>query len=246
MSQDLLIHERTYKKRNLASRVHRDKLRVIRKVFRKYVPPSAQSWADFGCSNGFIIESLGKHAGRRFPRVVGYDHKQDLLALARAKNISNAEFKCFDLNEISDAVARFDAVSCFETLEHVANYRAAFVNLYNHVNDGGVLIVTVPNETGLVGLVKFVGRMTVRKKPYEGFFDDRSRIDYVKSLITRESIEHFRRPSPRGYGPHLGFDYRELREFANEGFLAPAKLELTNEFFSGMKTTVVFVFKRSR
>jgi 2-polyprenyl-3-methyl-5-hydroxy-6-metoxy-1,4-benzoquinol methylase len=246
MSQDLLVHETTYKKKNLASLIHRDRVRVIRRVFSRHVPDTAGSWADFGCSNGFIIEAVVKTRAGSFPRIVGYDHKEELLALARQKNIPNAEFRLFNLNEIGDAVERFDVVTSFETLEHVASYQTAFVNLHNHVNDGGALIVTVPNEIGFPGLAKFVGRMALRRNAYPGFFDDRSPIDYVRALITRGPIESFRRPSPGGYGPHLGFDYRRLEVFVQEGFISTGKLSATDVFFSGMRMNVVFVFKRNR
>jgi len=183
MSRDLLVHETTYKKKNLASLIHRVRLRVIRRVFSRHVPDTAGSWADFGCSNCFIIEAVVKTRGSSFPRVVGYAYKEDLLALARRKNIPNAEFRLFNLNEIGDAVERFDVATSFETLEHVASYQTAFVNLYNHVNDGGVLIVTVPNEIGFAGLAKFLGRMALRRNAYPGFFSDRSRMDYVRTLV---------------------------------------------------------------
>ena len=246
MSQDLLVHETTYKQKNLASLIHRDRLRVIRRVFQKYVPPAAGSWADFGCSNGFIVEAVVKTRGSSFTRIVGHDHKDELLALARQKNIPNVEFRLFNLNEIGDTVERFDVVTSFETLEHVASYQTAFVNLYNHVNDGGVLIVTVPNEIGFTGLAKFLSRLALQRNAYAGFFDDRSPIDYVRALIARGPIESFRRPSPGGYGPHLGFDYRRLDDFVQEGFISTGKLAVTDVFFSALKMNVVSVFTRTR
>jgi len=245
MSQDLLVHETTYKQKNLASLIHRDRLRVIRRVFQKYVPPAAGSWADFGCSNGFIVEAVVKTRGSSFTRIVGHDHKDELLALARQKNIPNVEFRLFNLNEIGDTVERFDVVTSFETLEHVASYQTAFVNLYNHLNDGGVLIVTVPNEIGFPGLAKFVGRMALRRNAYPGFFSDRGRMDYAKTLVTGGPIEAFRRPSPGGYGPHLGFDYRRLDDFVKEGFISTGKLVLAKVFFSALKMNVVYVFGRT-
>ncbi|NWF91156.1 MAG: methyltransferase domain-containing protein [Ignavibacteriaceae bacterium] len=245
MSPDLLVHETTYRKKDLASLVHRERLRVVREIFAKRVPASAASWADFGCSNGFIIETIVKTRERPFARIVGYDHKEELLALARGKSIPNAEFRLFNLNEVGDVTERFDVVTSFETLEHVASYQTAFVNLYNHLADGGVLIVTVPNEIGFIGLAKFLGRMALRRNAYPEFFSDRSKMDYAKTLITGGAVETFRKPSPGGYGPHLGFDYRRLEHFVREGFLAPGKLTVTERFFSGLKMNVVYVFGRA-
>ena len=245
MTPDLIVHETTYKKKDIASFVHRDRLRVVRAVFAKHVPAGAASWADFGCSNGFIIETLANSRDAAFGRIVGHDHNEELLALARGKNIPHAEFRLFNLNEVGDVAERFDVVTCFETLEHVASYQTAFVNLYNHLDDGGVLIVTVPNEIGFTGLAKFLGRMALRRNAYPEFFSDRSRMDYAKTLITGGAVETFRKPSPAGYGPHLGFDYRRLEDFVREGFLAPGKLTVTERFFSGLKMNVVYVFGRA-
>jgi 2-polyprenyl-3-methyl-5-hydroxy-6-metoxy-1,4-benzoquinol methylase len=244
MSPEILVHETSYQKKNLASLVHRERLRTVRAVFSKHVPAAAVSWADLGCSNGFIIETIVKSRKAPFTKIVGYDHKDELLALARGKKVPNAEFRLFNLNEVGDVAERFDVVTCFETLEHVASYQTAFVNLYNHVNDGGVLIATVPNEIGFTGLAKFVGRMALQRDAYAGFFGERGRIAYAKALVTGSSIEAFRKPRPGGYGPHLGFDYRRLEEFVREGFLAPGKLTVTERFFSTLRMNVVYVFKR--
>jgi SAM-dependent methyltransferase len=245
MSPELLVHETTYRKKDLASLVHRERLRVVREIFAKRVPAGAASWADFGCSNGFIIETVVKTRQAPFARIVGFDHKEELLSLARGKNLPNAEFRHFNLNEVGDVAERFDVVTCFETLEHVASYQTAFVNLYNHVNEGGVLIVTVPNEIGFAGLAKFLGRMALRKNAYPGFFSDRCKWNYTRALIAGGDIESFRKPNPDGYGPHLGFDYRRLEEFVRVGFLTTGKLSMTERFFSGLRTTVVYVFQRA-
>lgn len=244
MSADLLVHEATYKRRGVASLIHRQRLRVIQRVFSSHVPDTAASWADFGCSNGFIIETVVNTRPASFRRIVGYDHKEELLALARRKKLPNAEFRKFDLNLPGDVAERFDVVTSFETVEHVANYRAAFVNFYNHVGDGGLLIVTAPNEIGLAGLAKFLGRMALRRDAYPGFFGDRGKLSYAWALLTGGSIESFRRPSPGGYGPHLGFDYRRLDDFVKTEFLSTGKLELVERFFSALRMNVVYVFRR--
>ena len=244
MSSDLLVHEATYKRRGIASLIHRQRLRVIQRVFSSHVPDTATSWADFGCSNGFIIETVVKTRPASFRRVAGYDHKEELLALARGKNLPNAEFRRFDLNLPGDVAERFDVVTSFETVEHVANYRAAFVNFYNHVGDGGLLIVTAPNEIGLAGLAKFLGRMALRRDAYPGFFSDRGKLSYAWALLTGGPIESFRKPSPGGYGPHLGFDYRRLDDFVKAEFLSTGKLEPVERFFSALRMNVVYVFRR--
>jgi SAM-dependent methyltransferase len=41
----------------------------------------------------------------------------------------------------------FDVIVCFETIEHVDNYKAVLLNLYNSLKMGGKLIISSPNRT---------------------------------------------------------------------------------------------------
>ncbi len=245
MNQNLLIHEATYKKRSFASLIHRDRLQAICKMFDKYIPVSEISWADFGCSNGFILEEVVRSNRFKFSKIVGYDHEESLLELARAKKIPNAEFKYFDMNEVLDNVAeRYDLVTCFETLEHVGKIENAFITLFNHLDTNGLMIITVPNETGFTGLIKFLGRLVVRRNPYHDFFSNQSPYRYMKCLLRNDFIDGFRKPDQPAYGPHLGFDYRKLEEYIREKYLRSKELELIEKLFTVLKMNVVYVFRK--
>ncbi|MBV6420110.1 MAG: Ubiquinone biosynthesis O-methyltransferase [Ignavibacteriaceae bacterium] len=41
---------------------------------------------------------------------------------------------------------KFDLISCFETIEHIKNYKAAIINLYNLLDSGGTLLISSPNR----------------------------------------------------------------------------------------------------
>ena len=41
---------------------------------------------------------------------------------------------------------KFDLISCFETIEHIRDYKAAIKNLYDLLNPGGTLFVSSPNR----------------------------------------------------------------------------------------------------
>lgn len=248
MNQNLFIHEKTYKKKNLVSLIHKSRLQAIRKVFEKYIPVSDDqseiTWADFGCSNGFIPEEIIRTNGFKFSKVIGYDHVEGLLELARAKKIPNAEFKYFDLNKVSNVEDRFDLVTCFETLEHVGDLENAFMNLFNHLGKNGIIIITVPNETGFIGLIKFLGRLAVRRNPYRDFFSDQSYFRYMKCLLRNDFIDSFRKPNQLGYGPHLGFDYRKLEDYIEEKFVRSKELELIEKSFTGLKMNLTYVLRK--
>ncbi len=244
MRKILTTHEKTYKNKDLASLIHKSRLRSICKVFKKYVPASEITWADFGCSNGFIPEEIVRTNEFKFAEIVGHDHIEDSLALAREKKIPNARFKYFDLNKVTDAEERFGLVTCFETLEHVGDLENSFTNLFNHLRRNGVMIMAVPNETGFIGLIKFLGRFAVRRNPYPGFFVDQSRFKYMKSLLKNEPVDRFRKPNPLGHGPHLGFDYRTLEDHIKEKFIRNKQLELVEKSFTTLRMNVIYVFKK--
>ena len=41
---------------------------------------------------------------------------------------------------------KFDLISCFETIEHIRDYKTAIKNLYDMLNPGGTLLVSSPNR----------------------------------------------------------------------------------------------------
>jgi 2-polyprenyl-3-methyl-5-hydroxy-6-metoxy-1,4-benzoquinol methylase len=41
---------------------------------------------------------------------------------------------------------KFDLISCFETIEHIRDYKTAIKNLYDMLNPGGSLLVSSPNR----------------------------------------------------------------------------------------------------
>ena len=242
----VLVHEESYKKPTLISWAHRKRLTTIFELFRKYTTANQVSWADFGCSNGFIIEEIVRSTEFPFERICGYDHKEELLDLGRAKNIPRTTFQFIDMNQPATPDSTFDLVTCFETLEHVGDYRNAVHCLYAYLNAGGRLFIVVPNETALPGLVKFIGRMLARRRPYGEFFQNKSRLSYFKRLLLNQSIEGFREPGQPGYGPHLGFDYRSLRDFVRSDFIDEGKLEEIAQFYTFLHLNHVMILQKPK
>ncbi|UCG52808.1 MAG: class I SAM-dependent methyltransferase [Candidatus Latescibacterota bacterium] len=236
--------ESMYKKQTLISAVHRRRLEKIRATFDEVIPPSASSWGDFGCSTGFIIDHLVSRCRLSFSKIVGYDVCDELLEDASRRGIPNAEFRHFDLNELREPDGTFDVVSCFETLEHVADYRVALENLYRHQAPGGMLILTIPNETGLIGLGKFLGRFVATRSPYGDFFERQSRLKYISYLITHKTISGFREYRKTGYGPHLGFDYRDVVAFIEDRYVAKNKLTPTKIRSASWGTGKILINRR--
>ena len=143
----------------------------------------------------------------------GVDHATPYVEAARRRAIPGASFAEFDL-DVPDAKLpdAFDLVLCLETLEHTGNYRVGLRNLARATGPGGHLIISVPNELGAHGLVKFFGRKLVRRDVYEGFFRGGPEGPYLRALMTGADLEAFRDPPRHGWGEHLGFDLRRFEE----------------------------------
>ena len=127
---------------------------------------------DLGCSDGFVIWQLRRTG--ELPRswsAAGYDIDRRLLQAARRRHLANVSFRRIDLNNAAArAVQPGDLVICLETLEHVGNYRSALRVLHNSVRPGGWIILSMPNEVGVVGLIKLLVRPILRRQAYGDFF----------------------------------------------------------------------------
>lgn len=216
----MLVHENTYRGWGVAAWIHRARLRTLLRLLRTLPLGPKGHLGDFGCSNGFILMELQRAvlAGGGW-RFTGLDHSHDLLALAEAKGLPNTAFHHIDLNTPDDRFeGAFDLVTCLETLEHVGNLPQAVRTVLRAASPGGgIIVVGVPNETGLPGLAKFLARPLVQRAPYGDFFQGRSRREYARELLLHRRIEKWRGGGAVGWGPHLGFDYRWLDELLAQG-----------------------------
>ncbi len=240
-------HEESYRGLSLGAVFHRLRLRGIVSELRGIGLGASGTLADFGCSDGFILEQLqaGLLQGASWS-YCGFDHSQRLLDRARAKRLPGTTFDHFSLTEASrEWQDAFDLVLCLETLEHTADYRPALENLWRACKPGGHLLLSMPIEVGVPGLLKFFGRRLAYRDPYSHFFGDRSRWPYVRALLTGGDISVFREPQQSGYSSHYGFDNRRFDAFLRSEFLDTGRLVLGRRKRVGFGLSVVYVLERS-
>jgi len=102
------------------------------------------SLLDVGCGDGKLIFEIMKFSKDK--KVVGVDLSEKAIGFAKAFNYENgAQFYCGDLADIKE---KFDVVTLIETLEHIPNKEVnKFIDsIYERLNDGGSLIVSVPSD----------------------------------------------------------------------------------------------------
>jgi 2-polyprenyl-3-methyl-5-hydroxy-6-metoxy-1,4-benzoquinol methylase len=161
-------------------------------------------YADVGCSNGYITHLISE----RYPIdvAVGYDHSEDHLKIARQR-YRKIDFRYLELNNPNTTLEKYDFVTCFETLEHVGNLKAALLNLLNMCKPGGRILINVPIEVGVVGVIKFIVKTVFYGYSLDELTKDRcSKIRYFASLIfTGSPSVNLEKHFSDSAHPYLGF-----------------------------------------
>jgi SAM-dependent methyltransferase len=238
-------HAASYKGFGPDKLIHRGRLGRIVKILKGLPLRPSGMWADFGCSDGFILEVVRNRVVGEEWQLFGFDHSTAKLEEARKRVIPNTKFAVFDLNmRLTMSSNAFDVVTCFETIEHTGIYRNAFDNLVASTKEGGIIVVSVPREVGVPGIAKFVGRALIRRRPYRRFFENVSRFHYTVSLLTGRDIERFRDPSAKSWGPHLGFDYRNFEAYVMKNWLVTGCCALVSRELPFPRFNVIYVFRK--
>jgi 2-polyprenyl-3-methyl-5-hydroxy-6-metoxy-1,4-benzoquinol methylase len=217
-------HARSYVGLAPPSYVHRARLARLRSLLQRLDLPERGLIIDLG-SEGYVLSEMQRTGD--LPRawgLAGYDCKPRLLKAARRRALAGARFQRLNLNDATaSVVVPADVVLCLETLEHVGDYRSALCVIHAAMNPGGLLVLSMPNEVGVVGLVKLLGRPLVRRHAYRGFFTGRrDLVRYAIAVASHQDLEPFRSPPRDRWAPHLGFDHRQVmrhieREFLDRG-----------------------------
>jgi 2-polyprenyl-3-methyl-5-hydroxy-6-metoxy-1,4-benzoquinol methylase len=206
-ANELVDHSLTYQ-RGLRNFPHRRRLQAIIAALTRGDAPAVDSYADVGCSNGYVTAIIGERL--RPNRIVGFDHAEGHLERARREH-PGIEFRLIDLNRpLPAGHEAFDLVTCFETLEHVGNLEQAIANLWAMTRPRGTLFLTVPIESGARGLVKFLIKVGLFRYSLNELPPRRRRtLSYVGALAANRNLASFR-DRRHGWGTHFGFDWREV------------------------------------
>lgn len=97
---------------------------------------------DVACADGYGTKILSQSIAI----VDGIDRNEEYLRVARTKyNSNNINYKCIDVDN-KVITGTYDGIVCFETLEHLKYPKKFLHNLYDILNNKGVMILSIPNS----------------------------------------------------------------------------------------------------
>ena len=101
---------------------------------------------DAACGVGFGAVLLAR---QRAKEVVGLDNSEDGIRLCQERwELENLRFVCQDLESLeAGETGSFDLITSFETLEHVKDPARVLSQFKQVLNEGGVLLGSVPGKT---------------------------------------------------------------------------------------------------
>jgi SAM-dependent methyltransferase len=96
---------------------------------------------DIACGTGYAATILGPD----FASYTGVDILQSNIDFALENyGSSNVHYECSDLLEYKKN--GFDVCVCFETIEHISDYKKALSSLHSFLKPGGYLYISSPNR----------------------------------------------------------------------------------------------------
>ncbi len=203
-------HEITYDYSSIRNYVHRYRLSILSNICSKHFIQKG-TYADFGCSNGFVTDKIIKD--NSFKSIVGYDFIDELIDEGNKR--FNFNIKFLNLNA-GNSPGLYDNVSCFETLEHTVNLYNSIKTIVNSIKPNGRGVISVPIEVGLIGLFKFLIKTLIYQYSLEELSKEKIYFKYLKCLLTNKKISIFREINEnKEWSSHFGFDYRDVNENLN-------------------------------
>ncbi len=112
---------------------------IGRAILRAFLPEGLVV-ADIGTGTGYVLELFGN----RPRKLIAVDHSETMLELARekarARNLSNVEFRLADAEDTPLKEGEADVVTVIQVLHHFERPERVLANLARGLQPGGILI----------------------------------------------------------------------------------------------------------
>jgi SAM-dependent methyltransferase len=183
-------------------------------LLQRFLHPPA-TLLEIGCGTGDFLQ----HSKQTF-QVSGFDLSDYAVEVARERNPDLADrIWSGALEQQTGIPATFDAVCCWDVLEHLWSPRAAAQQMLSFLKPGGYVFLSTPNISSFFARV--LGRYWPFMTPPEHVcFFNRSSMGYFTEETLNGSIEYW---SSWGKWANLGFIVYKLRRIVPA--LVPGWLE---------------------
>jgi 2-polyprenyl-3-methyl-5-hydroxy-6-metoxy-1,4-benzoquinol methylase len=158
----------------------------------------AKSLLDYGTGSAYLLKLLSESSS--IERLTGYEPMEAMY--------QQALITCQDLHNVVltrklEINTKYDCITCLEVLEHLEkNNQVAVLNYcFEAINAGGKIVISVPIEVGLAGLIKNILRLLMRQSHTDKWQD------IIKSFLGL----NMKREATHGYiYSHIGFKHRDI------------------------------------
>jgi len=183
---------------------------------------------DFGCGDGIFLYSLARH----FTNVIGVDYSPSSIeiALKVVAQLCLGNVKLICNNKLSmdyvktSMTENYHIMYLLETLEHVGDNAMLYKSkinflkeLFTLLDDGGLIVISVPKMSGISFLIQRFGLMTFRmhREPI-------SIINLLKASLLEDTSDL----EKQWNGGHLGFNHKKLEAYLRDEFQIVKKKNL--------------------
>tara|TARA_Y100000816_G_C26107396_1_gene588973 strand:- start:5015 stop:6118 length:1104 start_codon:yes stop_codon:yes gene_type:complete len=181
---------------------------IIKFLKKQFKFKNKGDFLDVGCGAGYFLESFQ----RLLKKWNVYAH--DLTRL-NYKIISKMKIKKFYVGDVENIKKKFDLITLNHVVEHLTNPRKVLRDVYNILNDNGMVIIRLPNikvvhtdltildhcshfsETSLINLLKISNFKVINSfkkiNPTELFVvavknKNKEKVKIIKSKVTKKDI----------------------------------------------------------
>jgi methionine biosynthesis protein MetW len=118
------------------------------KIVSRLIPPKSKI-LDIGCGDGDLKNFLDS------PSYYGIDGNKEYILTLTNQSVKAKQMD-FNKEEMPFKNEKFDFILMLDILEHVANPKKMIQDSKKRLNEGGKLIITLPNDYHLLNKIRFI------------------------------------------------------------------------------------------
>ncbi len=162
--------------------IRKKEIEFIKHSINSYQKKTDNEILDMGCGNGYLLSELSKLPNN----YTGIDLNQEMIEIAKNRNLSNCDFFKHDINKKLDK--KFDIIISERCIVNIKDWEAqkkVFLNLFEMLKDDGFLILVEGFKDGLDRINKArneIGLENIPEPTFNRYFDEKK----FKETITKQ------------------------------------------------------------